>query len=134
MAEMIDTRLKITSWDEKAYREFPDGSKLTRAQVALDGSPDGLAPAWFDALMFYRPDGTADYVTLMHLTGTLGGRSGSFVMRGHGTYDGTTARGESTVVPGSGTGDLVGLTGTAESVSTHDDYPYMPLVLRYVIE
>ena len=83
--------------------------------------------------MFYRADGTSDYVTLMHITGTLDGRPGSFVLQGHGTYDGTTARAQSQVVPGSGTGELAGLNGTAESVSTHQDYPFMPLTLKYDI-
>jgi hypothetical protein len=84
--------------------------------------------------MFYRADGTSSYVTLMHITATLGGRSGSFVLQGQGSFDGTTARGESTVVAGSGTGGLVGITGIAESVSTHADYPFMPLTLRYELE
>ena len=59
--------------------------------------------------MFYRTHGASSYVTLMHITGTLGGRAGSFVLQGHGTYDGTTARGQSDVVEGSGTGELAGL-------------------------
>jgi hypothetical protein len=37
------------------------------------------------------------------------------------------------VVEGSGTGQLAGLTGTADSVSTHDDYPFMPLTRKYDI-
>ena len=28
-------------------------------------------------------------------------------------------------------GELAGISGTAESVSTHADYPYMPLTLEY---
>jgi hypothetical protein len=67
----------------------------------------------------------------MHVTGSLDGRSGSFVLQGDGTFDGTTARGRSNVVEGSGTGELSGLTGSAESRSTHADYPHMPLTLRY---
>jgi Protein of unknown function (DUF3224) len=55
----------------------------------------------------------------MHVNGPLGGRSGSFVPPGHGSFHETTAWGESTVVAGSGTAGLPGLTGTAESASTH---------------
>jgi len=36
-----------------------------------------------------------------------------------------------TVVTGSGTGGLVGISGTCVSVSTHADYPFMPLTLAY---
>ena len=134
MAEIVETRLKIDSWDEKPYRELSDGRKFTRAEVALSGSGDELESATFDGLMFYRADGTSSYVTLMHINATLGGRSGSFVLQGHGSFDGTTARGESTVVAGSGTAGLVGITGIAESASTHEDYPFMPLTLRYELE
>jgi hypothetical protein len=136
MTEILETRLHIDSWDEKPYREFDDGRKFTRADVALGGSgdtgsSDGLDAATFEALMYYRADGTSNYVTLMHVTGTLDGRTGSFVLQGTGTYDGTVARGESSVVPGSGADGLAGLSGTAESVSTYADYPFMPLTLRY---
>jgi Protein of unknown function (DUF3224) len=147
MTKTLKTRLEIKSWDEKPYRELPDGSKFTKADVVLagkadeagtesggEGGTDGLESATFDALLFYRADGTSSYVTLMHVTGTLDGRSGSFVLQGSGTYDGRQAIGESFVVPGSGTGDLAGLSGKAESVSTHDDYPFMPLTLGYEFE
>ena len=134
MADTVETRLKIDSWDEKPYRELSDGRKFTRAEVALSGSGDELESATFDGLMFYRADGTSSYVTLMHINATLGGRSGTFVLQGHGSFDGTTARGESTVVAGSGTAGLVAITGIAESASTHEDYPFMPLTLRYELE
>lgn len=133
MPKITEARLKIESWDEEPYRELGEGSKLTRADVRLSGPSDGLTAASFEALMFYRADGTSAYVTLMHVTGTLDGRAGSFVMQGDGTYDGTTARGQSHVVEGSGTGELAGLSGTAESASTHSDYPFMPLTLKYDI-
>ena len=133
MQKITEAKLKIESWDEKPYRELGEGSKLTRADVLLSGPDDGLMSAIFEALMFYRADGTSTYVTLMHITGTLDGRPGSFVLQGHGRYDGQTARGQSHVVEGSGTGQLAGLTGTGESMSTHDDYPFMPLTLKYDI-
>jgi hypothetical protein len=133
MDKIMEAKLKIESWDEKPYRELDEGGKFTRADVLLSGPADGLTSATFEALMFYRADGTSTYVTLMHMTGTVDGRSGSFVLQGHGAYDGMTARGESHVVEGSGTGELAGLSGTGESVSTHDSYPFMPFTLRYDI-
>ena len=134
MKKIVETKLRIESWDEKPYRELDDGSKFSRAEVTLPESEDGLTSATSESLLFYRADGTSSFVTLMRITGTLDGRSGSFVLQGHGTYDGTTARVDSHVVEDSGTGDLVGLRGTGESVSTHADYPFMPLTLKYDIE
>ncbi|MFB9237408.1 DUF3224 domain-containing protein [Plantactinospora siamensis] len=127
----LDTKLKIESWDEQPYRELPDGSRFTRAEVTLSGTDDAVTAATFEGLMFYRPDGTSSYATLMRIEATLDGRAGTFVLRGTGTYDGTTARGDSEVVPGSATGDLAGLTGAATSASTQADYPHMPLTLEY---
>lgn len=133
MTENIDFKMEIKSWDEEVYREFDDGRKYTRADVVLSGPDDGLSEGTFESLLYHRADGTSSYVSLMQVSGTLAGRSGSFVLQGSGTYDGKTAHGESVVVEGSGTGELTGLSGTAESISTHDDYPYMPLTLKYVI-
>jgi len=54
---------------------------------------------------------SAGYVAMEQITGTLGGRSGTFAFQ----HSGTMARGAQsltvTVVPDSGTGDLVGLSG-----------------------
>jgi hypothetical protein len=134
MPKIEEFKLKIESWDESTYREFPDGRKFTRADVVLSGTEDSLAAGTFDSLMYYHADGTTTYVTLMHLTATLDGRTGSFVLQGDGTFDGTTARAESHVVAGSGTDGLAGLSGIAHSASTHADYPHMPLTLEYDVE
>jgi hypothetical protein len=134
MSTQLETKFEIKSWDEKPYRELPDGRKFTEARVALVAAGPGVeGEATFDGLMYYRADGTSSYVTLMQVEGRLGDREGSFVLSGNGTFDGTEARGESTVVPGSGTGQLAGLRGTAVSVSTHADYPFMPLTLDYEV-
>src|SRR5882757_7572374 len=113
MTKTIETKLAIASWDEKPYREFDDGRKFTRANVTLKGSDDSLeGEATWEALMYYAADGSGTYVGLMHVTGKLEGREGSFVLEGRGTYDGKQARIESTMVSGSGTGELAGISGT----------------------
>jgi hypothetical protein len=131
MADTVNTKLHITSWDEEPIHEMDDGRKVTRAEVVLDGTDDIVTAAGFDAVLYYRPDATSSYVSIMRMTATLQGRSGSFVLQGDGVFDGTTATGDSTIVSGSGTGDLAGISGTAHSASTHDDYPHMPLTLTY---
>jgi Protein of unknown function (DUF3224) len=132
MTTTLDTKLEIKNWDEKPYREPDGGHKLTRAEVVLVGTGDGLESGTYAALMYYRSDGTSSYVTLLHLTATLDGRSGGVVLTGDGTYDGSAATGHFTIVDG--TGELEGIRGAAESVSTHADYPYMPLTLRYDLD
>jgi hypothetical protein len=131
MTKKLETRLKIQSWDENPYRELPDGSKFTKAEVKLGGDDAGIESAGFEALMHYTPEGRSTYLSLMHVEGTLDGKAGSFVLEGRGTYDGTTARGEYAVIEGSGTGELAGIAGKGASSSTHEDYPNMPFSLEY---
>ena len=133
MTDTFQTKLKIASWDERPYRELADGSKFSKADILLTDGTDGIIDGVSEALLFYRPDGTSSYVTLMSLTANLAGKSGTFVLRGEGSYDGATARMTASVIEGSQTGDLAGLSATIESVSTHSDYPFMPLTVSYTI-
>ena len=128
----LETRLEIKSWDENPFRELPEGQKLARADVTLAGSEPGLeAEAVMSSLLHYLADGTSTFVTLLAVEGRLGKHTGSVVLQGTGDYDGTRARVDLTVVPGSGTGGLAGIRGSGASVSTHSDYPLMPLILDY---
>lgn len=58
--------------------------------------------------------GAAVYVAIERVTGTLEGRSGSFLLAHRGTMSREEQRLSVTVVPGSGTGQLAGLTGTMD--------------------
>jgi hypothetical protein len=57
-------------------------------------------------------EGSAGYVAIERVTGTLHGRNGSFVFQHAGTMDRGAQQLSITVVPGSGTGALVGIAGT----------------------
>ena len=56
--------------------------------------------------------GSAGYVAIEQITGTLEGHTGSFALQHLGTMDKGSYNLSVTVVPSSGTGDLVGITGT----------------------
>jgi hypothetical protein len=55
--------------------------------------------------------GSAGYVAIERIAGTLQGRSGSFVLQHTGTMNRGVPQLSITVVPDSGTGQLAGLTG-----------------------
>jgi hypothetical protein len=130
MSTTVDTKLAIKSFDEPPYRELDDGRKFTKGEIVLSVSDKDIeADITWDALSLFAADGTASYVGLMHVTGRVGERTGDLVLSGGGSYDGTTARIELTVLPDSGTGDFAGVGGSASSASTRDDYPNMPLTL-----
>ena len=55
--------------------------------------------------------GSAGYVAIERVTGTLNGRAGSFSMQHTGTMDNGAQQLSITLVPGSGTGALAGIRG-----------------------
>ena len=107
----------VASWDESTYQELEGKAKLTKASVAFAWAGDLQAESKSESLMCYREDGTAVYTGLDHVTGQLGGRSGSFVVRTDGAYANGEARTSWHVVEGSGTGELAGLRGEGLAVA-----------------
>lgn len=55
--------------------------------------------------------GSAGYVAIEQVSGTLGGKTGSFVLQHNATLDRGKPRLQIIVVPDSGTGELVGISG-----------------------
>lgn len=119
MANPTEGTFKVASWDESTYRELEGQAKLTRASITFDYQGDMEAKGSSELLMCYGQDGRASYLGLEHVAGKVDGRSGSFVVESQGTYDGQAARTSWSVVPGSGTGELEGITGTGTSVAGH---------------
>jgi len=111
---------EIRSWDEATYAEGDAGDKLTRASVAQAFAGDLDGEGTMEFLMCYRPDGSATFIGQQRVEGTLGGRSGRFVIHATGAYEGADARWTWTVVDGSGTGELVGLRGSGSAGAGQD--------------
>jgi hypothetical protein len=65
--------------------------------------------------------GSAGYVLIEHVVGRLNGRSGGFMLQHHGIMDRGRPDLAVTVVPDSGTGELVGLVGrmTIDAANNH---------------
>lgn len=103
---------ELASWSEETYEEIEGGAKLTRASVTQTFSGDVEGEGAVQWLMAYGSDGTADFVGLQRIRGSIQGRHGIFVLETSGEFDGQTATWTASVVPGSGTGELGGLTGT----------------------
>ncbi|MFW6083696.1 MAG: DUF3224 domain-containing protein [Gemmatimonadota bacterium] len=69
-------------------------------------------------------EGAAGYVALEHVTGTLNGRSGGFVLQHLGSMSDGGMELRVQVVPGSGTGDLTGLAGEMTIVIEDGEHSY----------
>ncbi len=139
MSTRATATFEIKSWDEKTWEGKPwkdvPGAKLTHAVVtkAYHGDIEGESTS--QSLTTYNAAGSASYVTLDSVTGRVGGRSGSFVLQGSGTYNPGSGEAKTTwfVVPGSGTGELRGLRGEGGFVATHGNGT-VPLTLDYDFE
>lgn len=57
-------------------------------------------------------EGSGAYVAIERVSGTLAGRRGSFAFQHNCHMDGGAQQQSITVIPGSGTGELAGLSGT----------------------
>jgi hypothetical protein len=117
MATTAKGSFTVSSWEEDAFADLGGDSKLTRAIMGFAFTGDLETEGPCDALMYYRPDGTAVFNGFQRMTGTVAGKSGSFVLRADGDFSGGVATTVWEIVPGSATGDLAGLAGRGQAVS-----------------
>ena len=103
------------------------GPKLTRAHVrkSFHGDLSGTGNLMY--VMTFLDSGVASFTGFEKVVGSLGGRTGSFVLRHTGYYDGGKATAEYEVVPGSGTDELVGLSGAGGFSAGHAEEHDMTL-------
>ena len=118
---------KILSWDEEPFDDSEDGPKLTRAHIkkSFHGELSGTGNLMY--VMTYLDSETASFTGFEKVVGSLGGRTGSFVLRHTGSYGGEKATAEYEVVPGSGTNELTGLSGTGGFSAGHAEEHDMTL-------
>lgn len=109
----ISVNFEVTGWEPVVFDESEESAKLSQVTIRkkisgeLEGSGDGRG------VFCECEDGSASYVVVERITGSMGERVGSFVIQ-HG---GIVNKGEvesqfGDVVPGSGKGGFEGITGT----------------------
>lgn len=108
-----DGTVEVSMWDPRPYDTPGDGPQLVDIHVeeTFDGDIVGTGTARY--LQTLHPDGSASFCGLERITGTLHGRTGTFVLQDEGELDASgRVTGRWQVVAGSGTGELAGLRGT----------------------
>lgn len=96
-----------------------DGEGATRGRMSIDKRFHGDLDATSKGEMLTAMSGTqgsAGYVAIEKVTGTLGMRAGTFALQHSATMTRGTPDLRIIVVPDSGTGELAGLTGTMKIV------------------
>jgi hypothetical protein len=130
MPKHAEATFKVDAWDEQPW-DTPDGDpKMTRAEVKKSFTGDLEGSSKLQYLMTYRDDGTADFVAMERIRGTLAGRRGTFVLSHVGAFVNGAASGTWTVVAGSGTDELEGISGASEFSVPQGEHAF-PFALDY---
>ena len=121
--------ITVHTYEPVAYDEQAEGPPLSRIHVEESFSGDITGNGVVEFLQAARADGSASFVGIERVTGTVGARSGTFLLQDAGTVDGNIVSGDWFVIPGSGTGALTGLRGEGgfravlgEGAKVHLDY------------
>jgi hypothetical protein len=109
------------SWEEARY-DAPEGqAALAQTDFAMSYSGDLVGESSSRMLVAYTAGNPAEpsslegeYVGLERVTGTLDGRTGSFVVEFRGRHENAVAKTTGQIVPGSATGEFAGLHGEIE--------------------
>jgi Protein of unknown function (DUF3224) len=103
----MESKFTITRWEEADAA----GSALGRVQVdkTYTGPVEGTSTA---ELITCRPvEGSAGYVAVERFEGSVEGRAGTFAFQHGAIISPAGPEYYGVVIPGSGTGELVGITG-----------------------
>jgi hypothetical protein len=124
-----DAVITVHKYEPSAYDEPAEGLVLTRIHVEESFSGDISGDGVAEFLQAARADGSASFVGIERVTGTIAGRSGTFLLQDAGTVQDNIVSGDWFVIPGSGTGKLAGLRGEGgfranlgEGAQVHLDY------------
>jgi hypothetical protein len=114
--ETVMTTRAIGNFEVKMNPQPPDEKvgDPSIGRMLLDKQYDGNLEATSKGQMLAvgtDVPGSAGYVAMERVTGTLNGRKGTFALQHNGIMTRGTPHLSITVVPDSGTGELVGLTG-----------------------
>jgi len=117
------------TFEVKATPQTPDGKfeDATMGRMTIDKQFHGDLEATSKGQMLSamtEVKGSAGYVAMERVTGTLQGRNGSFVLQHSGTMNRGVPQLSVTVVPDSGMGQLVGLTGKMDIIITAGKHSY----------
>ena len=127
-----NTTFKGKHWDEQNYLEPPNGTKYAKVNTGNVFTGDLVGETTGAYLMLYRVDGTCSFVGLEHFAGRVGDREGTFTLQHVGEWTGGVVHAKWTIIPGSGTGALKGITGHAFFEAGH--LPEYPVTLEYDFE
>ncbi|GAA2678769.1 DUF3224 domain-containing protein [Streptomyces lunalinharesii] len=127
-------RITSAHWEERPVGGAGAGPRLAHASVtnSFSGGIEA-ADTTCEYSLVYTSEKSGAFTGLELLTGQLDGRAGTFVLAERGSFDPDgTVRCTFDVVPGSGTGELAGLTGSG-SYAYRPGEPSFPYDFTYQV-
>ena len=117
------------TFEVKITPQTPDGKfeDATMSRMTIDKQFHGDLEATSVGQMLSamtEVKGSAGYVAMERVTGTLQGRKGGFVLQHSATMNRGVPQLSITVVPDSGTGQLVGITGKMDIIINAGQHSY----------
>lgn len=117
--------IESKSWEQAPFADATDAPALgiSEGHDTYSGAIEGDAE--WRGLTCTAADGSGTFDSLQRMNCTLADRKGTFVLRMTGTFDPDgNSRAQWSVLPGSATGELAGLTGTGGFDSTNGVHTY----------
>jgi hypothetical protein len=113
-------------YDEAPYGEA-DGAEVSRVHISrtFTGDLEGSSAA---ELLIAKSGGGGGYVGHDRITGTLRGKTGGFVFQHTGLMGPEGVTNTGTIVPGTGTGELEGITGDGTMLADEEGSHTLTLV------
>ncbi|MER5558828.1 hypothetical protein CG740_16880 [Streptomyces sp. CB01201] len=114
MATQSTSDMTWDPWQPAPYADA-EGAPMLMHGIVSNHYRGGIeAEGSQHVLIALGPDGTSTFTGLERVTGRVGDREGTFVLRISGSTAGGKAKAALTVVEGSGTGALAGISGEGE--------------------
>ncbi len=107
------------------YAPAKHGMKSARMSIDKTFSGELTGTSRGEMLSVHAAAGSAAYVAMEQVTGELDGKKGSFVLVHLGTMTADASHLTLEVVPDSGTGELVGLSGSMEINNDNGKHTYV---------
>jgi hypothetical protein len=113
-------------YDEEPYGES-EGPEVSRVHISRTFSGD-LAGESTAELLIAKSEGGGGYVGHDRISGTLQGKSGTFVFQHTGLMGPEGVTNTGTIVPGTGTGELEGIAGEGTMLADEEGNHTLTLV------
>jgi Protein of unknown function (DUF3224) len=94
-------KITVRTYEPTPYDQPAEGPALSRIHVEEEFSGDIEGTGVVEFLQAQVSEGAASFVGLERLSGSVGGRAGTFLLQDQGTLRGTTVSGDWFVVPSS---------------------------------